>query len=98
VIEGFQGARHSQTEQVAADPLDRGIGGNSPVMARLPRPSGGERLRHKMPGDAVPRPRPDDAADGTVQMGLPTNGQLKNWRGGKPADGCVRDPECTFDT
>ena len=35
---------------------------------------------------------------GTVQMGLPTNGQLKNWRGGKPADGCVRDPECTFDT
>jgi hypothetical protein len=31
------------------------------------------------------------------QMGLPTNGQLKNWRGGKPADGCVRDPECTFD-
>jgi hypothetical protein len=36
--------------------------------------------------------------DGSVQMGLPTNGQLKNWRGGKPADGCVRDPECTFDT
>jgi hypothetical protein len=35
---------------------------------------------------------------GSVQMGLPTNGQLKNWRGGKPADGCVRDPECTFDT
>ena len=31
-------------------------------------------------------------------LGLPTNGQLKNWRGGKPADGCVRDPECTFDT
>jgi hypothetical protein len=31
-------------------------------------------------------------------MGLPTNGQLKNWRGGKPADGCVLDPECTFDT
>ena len=31
------------------------------------------------------------------EMGLPTNGQLKNWRGGKPADGCVRDPECTFD-
>jgi integrase len=31
------------------------------------------------------------------QLGLPTNGQVKNWRGGKPADGCVRDPECTFD-
>ena len=37
------------------------------------------------------------AVTGSVQMGLPTNGQLKNWRGGKPADGCVRDPECTFD-
>jgi hypothetical protein len=41
--------------------------------------------------------RPRAAAE-FKQMGLPTNGQLKNWRGGKPADGCVRDPECTFDT